>query len=147
MTKYIHTPGTRRLLARTLFLTACIMAAGFTSTASAAELVKEFKGRESKTTAEFEVKAPWIIDWRTRGDYPGSMAFELTLVSSPGGEYVGKVATTKWVDNGVRMFNESGRYKLQVDTSLMDWTVRIQQLSKKEAEAYTVKEPANKADY
>lgn len=147
MIKFIDKLGAQPLFVRTFILSACILAAGFTSMANAAELVREFKGRESKTTAEFEVKAPWIIDWRTRGDYPGSMAFELTLVSSPGGEYVGKVATTKWVDNGVRMFNEGGRYKLQVDTSLMDWTVRIQQLTKKEAEEYTVKKKANAADY
>ncbi len=146
MTQYIHTPAARRLLARTFFLSAVLLAAGFAPMANAAKLIKEFKGTGSKTTAEFEVEAPWIIDWRTRGDYPGSMAFVLTLVTSPGGEYVGKVATTKWVDNGVKMFNEGGRYRLQVDVSLMDWTIKVQQLTKKEAETYGVKQPASSTD-
>ena len=46
----------------------------FTSNASSKDLIREFKGSDSKTTAEFEVKAPWIVDWRTHGDYPGQMA-------------------------------------------------------------------------
>jgi hypothetical protein len=29
------------------------------------ELIEELKGSESRTTAEFEVKAPWIVDWMT----------------------------------------------------------------------------------
>ena len=103
------------------------------------ELIREFKGSESRTTAEFEVKAPWIIDWRTNGDYPGQMGIQVDLVSSPGGEFLGKVFTTKYVDNGVRLFDESGRYKLHVNSSLVNWTLRVEQLSRTEAEAYTPK--------
>ena len=40
----------------------------------------------------------------------------------------------------VRLFNESGRYVLQVDSSLANWTLRVEQLSKQEAEAYLPKE-------
>ncbi len=111
----------------------------FSSVASGKELVQEFRGSESRTTAEFEVKAPWIVDWRTSGDYPGSMALEVNLVSSPGGEYLGKVVTTKWIDNGVKLFNEGGRYRLQVNSSLINWTLRVEQLTRQEAEAYTPK--------
>jgi len=116
------------------------------SVASASELVKEFTGRDSTTTAEFEVEAPWIIDWRTRGDYPGKMGFEVTLVKSPLGEYVGKVAATKWVDNGVKMFNESGRYRIRVDSNLIEWTLKVEQLTTAEAEAYTTKKNAVSLD-
>lgn len=147
MTQHTQSLTARGLLARTVILSGFLLFAGFTSSVSAEKLIKEFNGRESRTTSEFEVEAPWIIDWRTRGEYPGSMAFELTLLSSPSGQYVGKVATTKWVDNGVKMFNESGRYKLQVDTSLMDWTIRIQQLNRDEAEAYTVKQQKSSPDF
>ncbi len=142
MTKTTFRPAAGKILLRTFSIAALIGFSGMVSVASAAELVKEFTGRDSKTTTEFEVQAPWIIDWRTRGDYPGTMAFELTLETSPGGAYVGKVATTKWVDNGVKMFNEGGRYRLQVDANLIDWTIKIQQLTKAEAEEYTVKEKA-----
>ncbi len=111
----------------------------FAGSASSKELIREFKGSESKTTAEFEVEAPWIVDWRTNGDYPGQMAVEINLLT-PAGEYLGKIAMTKYVDNGVRLFNESGRYVLQVDSSLASWTLRVEQLTRAEAETYTPKE-------
>jgi len=111
----------------------------FAGTASSKELIQEFKGSESKTTTEFEVQAPWIVDWRTNGDYPGQMAVEINLLS-PTGEYLGKIARTKYVDDGVRLFNESGHFLLQVNSSLASWTLRVEQLTKEEAEAYKPKE-------
>jgi hypothetical protein len=111
----------------------------FAGTASSKELIQEFKGSESKTTSEFEVQAPWIVDWRTNGDYPGQMAVEINLLS-PTGEYLGKIARTKYVDDGVRLFNESGHFMLQVNSSLASWTLRVEQLTKEEAEAYKPKE-------
>lgn len=111
----------------------------FAGNASSEELIQEFKGTESKTTAEFEVKAPWIVDWRTNGDYPGQMAVEISLLT-PTGEYVGKIAMTKWVDNGVRLFDEGGSYVLQVNSSLASWTLRVVQLTREEAEGYKPKE-------
>jgi len=111
----------------------------FSSVVCSKDLVREFRGSENMTTAEFEVRAPWIIDWRTTGDYPGSMALEINLVRSPGGEFLGKVATTKWVDNGVKLFNEGGRYRLQVRSSLLNWTLRVEQLTRAEAGTYKPK--------
>jgi len=121
-------------------MAAVLSFSAWASVASAEELVKEFSGRSSTTTAEFEVEAPWLLEWRTRGDYPGKMGFEVTLIESPLGEYVGKVATTKWVDNGLKMFDEGGRYKLQIDSSLIEWNIKIQQLTRTEAEQYTVRQ-------
>jgi hypothetical protein len=103
------------------------------------ELIREFKGTGNKTTAEFEVKAPWIVDWRTHGDYPGQMAVEVNL-ATVSGEYVGKIVTTKYVDNGVRLFNEGGSFVLKVDSSLASWTLRVEQLTRQEAETYIPKE-------
>jgi hypothetical protein len=112
----------------------------FAVNASSRELIREFKGSGSKATAEFEVEAPWIVDWRVYGDYPGQMAVNVELVRAPVGEYVGKIVTTKYVDNGVRLLNESGRYRFQVNATLADWTLRVEQLTREEAEAYTPKE-------
>ena len=103
--------------------------------ANAKELIREFRGSESKSTAEFEVKAPWIVDWRTQGDYPGQMAVDISLVK-PSGEYVGKIAMTKYVDNGVRLLNESGTYRFNVNSSLASWTLRVEELTRAEAETY-----------
>ena len=112
----------------------------FLSPAQGKELVSEFKGSDNKTTADFEVVAPWILDWRVTGDYPGSMAVQVDLVDAQSGEYIGKVFSTKWVTDGVRLFNEGGRYRLQVISSLANWTLRIEQLSKQEAGTYIPKE-------
>jgi len=112
----------------------------FALNANSKELVREFNGSDSKATVEFEVKAPWIVDWRVRGDYPGQMAVHVELVSSPGGEFLGKIVTTKYVDNGVRLFNEDGRYRFQVNSTLAEWTLRVEQLTRKEAEAYIPKD-------
>jgi len=111
----------------------------FAGNALSKELIREFKGTGNKTTAEFEVKAPWIVDWRTRGDYPGQMAVEVSLFTVTG-EYVGKIFTTKYVDNGVRLFDGSGSFVLQVNSSLANWTLRVEQLTRQEAETYMPKE-------
>ena len=112
----------------------------FSLTAHSKELIREFKGTGDKSTLEFEVKAPWIVDWRTQGDYPGQMAVEINLVTAPVGEYVGKIVVTKYVDNGVKLFSEGGRYQFQVSASLASWTLRVEQLTRAEAETYTVKD-------
>ena len=105
----------------------------FTGNTFAKELIREFKGTGNKTTAEFEVTAPWIVDWRTHSDYPGQMAVEVNLATITG-EYIGKIMMTKYVDNGVRLFNESGHFVLKVDSSLSSWTLRVEQLTRQEAE-------------
>ena len=112
----------------------------FSTVVSSKELIREFNGSESKTTADFEVEAPWIVDWRTNGDYPGQMAVEVHLLIAATGQYEGKITTTKYVDNGVRLFTEGGIYRLQVNSSLARWTLRVEQLTRQEAEAYLPKE-------
>jgi len=112
----------------------------FSPFVDAKELIKEFKGSESSSTADFEIEAPWIVDWRTSGDYPGQMAVQIDLVSASSGEYLGKIITTKYVDNGVRLLNESGRFRFQVNSSLANWTIRVEKLTRQEAETYKPKE-------
>ena len=125
----------RFLFSLTVLVTLCL----FAGNAYSKELIREFKGSDSKTTTEFEVKAPWIVDWRTHGDYPGQMAVEVNLATVTG-EYLGKVFVTKYVDNGVKLFNESGTYVFQVNSSLSSWTLRVEQLTRQEAETYLPKE-------
>ncbi|MGD9020188.1 MAG: hypothetical protein PVF46_00190 [Lysobacterales bacterium] len=116
------------------------------SAALSRQLVREFNGSESTTTADFEVRAPWIVDWRVTGDYPGQMALNVNLLSAPTGEYQGKIVTTKYVDDGVKLFmEESGMFRFQVNSTLIrGWTLRVEELTRAEAEQYTEKEPYEK---
>ena len=48
--------------------------------AAAENMVAEFQGSGNRTTAEFRVKGPWIIDWRINSDYNKMVSFDLDLV-------------------------------------------------------------------
>lgn len=109
-------------------------------TVSAEQLVREFKGSRTTETAEFEVKAPWLIDWRVNSDYEESMGLAIVLLNAPSGTHAGTVVKTKYRGDGLRMMEAGGRYRLKVDSVLANWTVRIIQLTPEEAEAYTPKE-------
>ena len=121
------------LLALTLALPAPMAAAG--------NLVKEFKGSRSTQTPEFEVKAPWLIDWRVNSEYPNEMGISIALFKGGDDSYVGRVAKTKSPGDGLRLMNESGRFWFKVDAAVTDWTIRVEQLSEQEAERYTPTNP------
>ena len=125
---------------RFLIIFVVLAATCFSSAASSKELIVEFKGSSSKSTASFEVEAPWIVDWRVSGDYPGQMAVNVNLATAPLGEHVGKIMTTKYVDNGVKLFTEGGKFMFKVDSSLANWTLRVEQLTREEAKTYKPKE-------
>lgn len=100
----------------------------------------EFKGANSTVTAEFEVQAPWILDWRIYTDYPQSMSVEIALLNANTGMHDGQVLQTKQIGNGVKLFQQSGAYKLRVDSDLARWHLLIRELSAEEAEQYTPKQ-------
>ena len=118
-----------------------IMAMG---TAVAKEVIKEFQGTTTTTTEPFFVDSPWILDWRLDGDFDQLIALDITLVEARTGRHVGRVLHTKYKGNGVKLFYESGMYKLRISTTLGRWRVKIEQLTEEEAELYTPKRPPEK---
>ncbi len=107
--------------------------------AHAEQLIQEFSGSGTTNTAEFEVQAPWILDWRVGGEESRVVAVDISLIDANTGAYEGKVLQTKNPGNGVRLFNEGGRYYFRIDATLMDWTLKVIQLTKEEAEQYKPK--------
>jgi len=107
--------------------------------AAAKTRVAEFKGSGNSTTAIFRVESPWIIDWRLDGDYEQMMGLEITLVEAKTGKHVGRVLYTKRRGNGVKLFHSAGLYQLRVSSTLARWSVKIDQLTREEAELYTAK--------
>ena len=116
-----------------------ILTASF-STASAEELVREFSGSRTMETAEFDVKAPWLIDWRVNSEFEESMGLTVVLLNAPTGTHAGTVMKTKYRGNGLRLIDQSGRFSLKVDAVLANWTIKVIQLTPEEAERYTPKE-------
>jgi hypothetical protein len=114
------------------------------SSVQAGELVRKFSGSRSTETAEFEVRAPWLVDWRVNSDFPRSMGIEVTLAHGGTGFHAGNVFKTKSPGNGLRLIEESGRFKFKVDSAIADWTLKVIQLTPGEVEQYT---PKKKLDY
>ena len=109
------------------------------SAADAKTRVAEFKGTGNTTTAIFRVESPWILDWRLDGDYDQMMGLEITLVEARTSRHVGRVVYTKHRSNGVKLFHQAGLYQLRISSTLARWSVRIEQLTREEAELYTAK--------
>ena len=104
---------------------------------SAEEMIVEFKGSGNRTTAEFKVRGPWILDWRINSDYTHMLAFDLDLVDGRTGVLKGSILRTKRLGNGVRLFNQSGSYRFRINGSFIDWHLKVKKLTPAEAELYT----------
>jgi hypothetical protein len=127
-------------LIKGILLTAVLV---FSCNVPAEQLVRQFEGTRTIETAEFEVQAPWLIDWRVNSEYEKSMGLAIVLLNSPAGTHAGTVVKTKYRGDGLRLIDESGRFRLKIDSVLANWTVKVIQLSREEAEAYKPKnEPA-----
>ncbi len=124
------------MVRRVLFIIVSVAFCAGGLTASAKTLVREFSGTGTATTAEFEVRAPWILDWRVNSDYQGSLAIEVALVDANTGFQAGMILQTKRPGNGVRLFNKGGKYRLRVSSTLARWQLKVEQLTAAEAELY-----------
>jgi hypothetical protein len=128
-------------LARVAALVAALAAA---PGVDAEELVREFSGERSAETAEFEVQAPWLIDWWVNTDFPEGMGIEIGLIDGRRGTHVGRVLEARASGNGVRLIQQGGVYRFKVDSTLARWKIKVVQLTRAEAEQYTPRgqEPA-----
>ena len=106
---------------------------------SAEQIVREFSGDRSKDTVEFEVKAPWLIDWLVNTDYPGEMGLAIVLINAGSETYAGRVVKTKSPGDGLRLMNESGRFRFKIDAALARWNIKVVQLTEEEVELYRPK--------
>lgn len=123
--------------------TMLIAAAALTSgPVPAKDLVREFKGERPMQTSEFEVEAPWILDWRVTGEFAEEMAVDVSLVQSEFNIHEGNVLKARAPGNGVRLFREGGRFLFRVDSTFANWTLRVYELTPEEAELYTPKNPS-----
>lgn len=118
-------------------LACATLVALMTTSVSGSEIVKEFRGNNSTTTAEFRVDGPWLLDWRLNSDFSDLVALDITLIEARTGRHVGKVLHTKRRGNGLKLFNEGGVYQLRISSTMGRWTIKIEQLTAEEAPLYT----------
>ena len=123
---------------RIIFAVSCLLL-GFSPLAGAEQLIREFKGGRSTNTLEFDVRAPWIMDWRVTGDLSEEVAVDVALINANTGAFEGTALKTKAAGNGVRLFDQSGRFYFRVDALFMNWTLKVIQLTEEEAKLYTPK--------
>jgi hypothetical protein len=115
----------------------CLALLMMSAVGPAEETVVEFSGTGNRTTAEFKVDAPWILDWIINSDYDKMVSFDLDLVDAKTGVLVGNILRAKALGNGVRMFNTSGTYRFRINASFVRWNLKVKELTAEEAELYT----------
>jgi hypothetical protein len=120
-----------------IMATLLLLAATWAQPVSAKELVGEFKGERSMQTGAFDVKGPWILEWRVTGEYAREMAVDISLVEAKSNIHQGSVLKARGPGNGVRLFTEGGEFFFRVDSTLAGWVLRVEQLTREEAELYT----------
>lgn len=123
-----------------LFIPLLLVLALAGAPAEAKTRVAEYSGSGNMTTAIFRVESPWVLDWRLDGDYEQLMGLEITLIEAKTSRHVGRVLYTKHRGNGVKLFHSAGLYQLRISSTLARWSVKIDQLSREEAEQYKPKE-------
>ncbi|MGI9202506.1 MAG: hypothetical protein ACR2Q3_00765 [Woeseiaceae bacterium] len=124
---------------RIIQLTVCLLLGLSLKVAIGEELVAEFQGSGNRTTTEFTVEAPWILDWRINSDYNKMISFDLDLVDGTTGVLIGNIKSAKSLGNGVRLFNSGGKYRFRVNGSFIRWHLKIKELTSAEAALYTPK--------
>jgi hypothetical protein len=120
---------------------ACIVFCTFFAVANGEEMVAEYQGTGNKTTVEFTVRAPWILDWRINSDYNKMVSFDLDLLNGTTGVLVGNIKSAKQLGNGVSLFNEGGKYRFRINGSFIRWHLKVIELTAAEAELYTPRSP------
>ena len=121
---------------------AALLLTSIASSVDAGQLLREFKGTGNTTTAAFTVESPWIVDWRLDSDYENKIALDMVLIDAVTGQFVGGIKSgtrgnVSVRSNGVRLFHLTGRYKIRVSSSLARWSIKVEQLTREEAELYT----------
>ena len=125
----------RQVVMATIWVSLCIAA----QEVNAELQIAEFSGSSNGNTAEFEVRAPWIIDWTVSGE-PGQYdVVDIALVNAKTGAFEGVAVKSKTAGNGVRLFEQGGRYYVRVAASMMNWRIKVLQLTPEEARKYTPK--------
>ena len=79
------------------------------------------------------------MDWLVSGEPGQYEVVDIALVNADTGAFEGVAVRSKTAGNGVRLFDQSGRFYFRVDASMMNWKIKVVQLTPEEAEQYRPK--------
>jgi hypothetical protein len=135
------TYGVKRMIKHINRIVVALVLAASCTTASAERLIAEFNGSGNSTTATFIVNGQWILDWRLNSEFNKMISFDLDLLDGNTGVLKGSVLVRKslgeGLEDGVRLFNQGGKFRFRVNGSLVQWYFKVKQLTPAEAELYT----------
>ena len=97
----------------------------YAGAALADSTVARFQGSANQKTSAFESRDAWMLEWSTQSDDALPKIFELRLYDADSGEFLGTVTQTRELGNGRKLFDESGRFQLDVVASNLNWTLTI----------------------
>jgi len=108
-------------------LIACCAALPLVASAAAEAPLVKFSGNDSGKTEEFGVKAPWLLDWQVESEFPDLAATVIRLegTSEQAGGIVAEVAGE---GRGLKLFRESGRYRIDVAAQNAKWRIEITEI-------------------
>ena len=140
---------------RVVGIAAFVLLGGLTiSGGTVAGATERFNGQNSGTTAEFAFDGPWTLDWEATSDYPLAAEFEMRLLDAETGRVVGTILQIEGAASGLRLFTESGTFRIEVIASYVDWTLEVEpvsaavaaQLQQGTKQAPTLEEPLDNGD-
>ena len=84
-----------------------------------------FEGDNNERTPAFDAGGPWMLYWYTQSDNTLPKTFELRLYDADSGQYLGTVIQQRIIANGKKLFEDAGRYQVDVVAGNLEWTLVI----------------------
>lgn len=107
-----------------------------------------FTGDQSGRTDAFDMDGPWLLDWSVRGksglpcnfaiwsgdDATGQPCnFEIRLLDERSGDHVGTIAQLEGTGRGFKLFEQPGRYRVDVVAQNIIWEFIITPIDERAA--------------
>lgn len=101
--------------------------------ATGAGTLARFEGDGNERTAVFEPATPWMLYWYTQSDNTLPKTFELRLYEADSGKYLGTIIQQRIIANGEKLFEDPGRYQVDVVAGNLDWTLVVSEIPAEKA--------------
>lgn len=87
-----------------------------------------FEGDSNERTPVFEPATPWMLYWYTQSDNTLPKTFELRLYEADSGKYLGTIIQQRIIANGEKLFEDPGRYQVDVVAGNLGWTLVVSEI-------------------